>query len=1650
MIGASLLALVGAFVYWLVWIPWRVPFVVVTLTQYAAPVPPNSWAEEDSQHFVDLDGSRPMADGGFLTDYGGTTVSRLQKWFDPAEAIASLRYELKQRRPGGPRRNVVILYLSAHGILNDQGEPALLLETPTRAPGDDLAQLRQLPLLGAQELLTAVAESYRPDVYKLVIFDSAKFDGCWPLGVARNGFADRLRSLITRMQLSRWYVMTSAAAGQEGKGHYELQGSPFGRYMQTAFTGAADKNDDSRLSMKELFNYVSAGVKDWTARYRNELQEPQMFPELGPGQDFDLAWMRAGRGAGALDDPLKITSEAEPDRRLISELWNLHDQLNPWPIEGRAPSASAIARHDLASFEAFQQGLLRLERLIEAGSVYSIEAGNLSKELQTLADRLKESSRSAKLESYALGTRWRSIWSRQESQPALQAMAEQRVTQPPPPQPEPPPATLVERELAAWQWALKRGEFDNLAKLLTFIEPPADPRIEPVELRWLRLLGPAQILSSVARSDNELLRAALRCRDESQAAAAAHADERAWHSLRAELTRLDERRRGAEDRLILGSGGQLSETFNKLLEVEGLYKQSIARNEKVVEALSVRDRSWARLPYLAQWLDSAATIQPSDPIHRQRCDSWRRLAQETRQLDAALLRYQEACLSAGEDVVAMPQELIDLVAAALRDLDYLQSQVRQEVNELSRNPKDRPTLRRLVNVLAVPLASGKTRIDLYAQLAEITRTRPVVTGSQGDNVKPIERASLPTCWSWPQQPHPIEVLVETTEAPDRGQIVESTPPSEVAKLLGQLGGRWRLKLVDLCQQCRSAVPPESTDVSAESLRRELNVRGKADGLARSVIPLLPLSPISGQSERLVGDAIGRRRAFELHHYLLGLMDRALQDFWGPIGGAAGEEAYFAQFAKELHRAAVELGGDSIFARGRAERLRQLRTSAATAFQPSAQPGYPEGAELTVTTAATVVQAPQIPTGVATLLVERSDQRPVLMRDPLTKAPYSERLPLPVPDPENVLKPGLQLQLGNNFAGGELKLVTFYRAHRFERPFVVRNAVDGQSIEYTPPVYDPPQIEVSGEAGDAGAIVFVFDCSGSMRAVADRGITRMEFARSALNNLLGRLSEVERYRISVWLYGARYGFEEPTPGKFVAVWNDRWGQRLQSIFPSDDVLHVWPEGLSLQQLDRKNWPSLNVIISDQQKVAPLGTTPLYLSMLRAVREDLSKADPEQPRRLIVITDGENNILDTTHPTRKVEANAKQESLQQRDDIIKAFREINGNDRTRRIQLDVVGCALGATAEPDLKFLLDHSDVKGTYVAVDNLQDLNESLLRLISRYRIVPHDATAAPPQEKIFNQVADLPNPDGQRQGYWVNIVNSPASMRVPVYVEGGEFLQLYLRGSGAGARLVHRRFDHDGQVETELGGVVNPKAPTIVAEQDLSPAEVHFSIGQTRREGRGRVFPISIQNDDPNKFSPRPREAWIRIQPRSSAQPQKTFSTYVWYDLEYEPRRGVPVLSVRCPNWPSECDSAAVHVACKFSRTAPTKLLSLRELEINGNKSDPRMDLELPSARPVEKVSFSVQVKATDDGDGTIVTVYQLHEGKTRDLSGVRVELSQPADIVRRVYFEDAGQVQHRFEFRRQNDTKVREYRLQVTPREVFEQDAARTPADKPLIVSF
>jgi hypothetical protein len=392
------LGLVGALGYYIFWRPVRTPFIAYAATSYAAPIPPNAFASED------LVGLRSLgSEGGLLEEKRIIDFREMPAWESKDKWLRELRRQIDTAVPGGPAKNAIIIYLSVHGVVDENGEPCLI--PPGASPWQSSQWIRVGDVLNELFLFQDEKGRYATKIKgwdKLLVLDCNRIDVNWGLGQFYNGFAARLRDVVRKANVPKLYVLNSASPGQAAWSAPELHGSVFGYFLAQGLGGAADMesagNHNNQVSLRELHGYLKANVDQWVIENRDDRQEPMLLPDDAP--DVPLVY-RGSNQATIIPKPA-----ARDDRwDQVASLWQKHAQLR----------AKTPYRTKPMEWAAFQGDLLRSEQLLQAGGTYNREFNETVARLTSEAAALEHAAPATEATPYslALAELWRPVSDRE-------------------------------------------------------------------------------------------------------------------------------------------------------------------------------------------------------------------------------------------------------------------------------------------------------------------------------------------------------------------------------------------------------------------------------------------------------------------------------------------------------------------------------------------------------------------------------------------------------------------------------------------------------------------------------------------------------------------------------------------------------------------------------------------------------------------------------------------------------------------------------------------------------------------------------------------------------------------------------------------------------------------------------------------------------------------------------------------------------------------------------------------------------------------------------------------------------------------------------------------------------------------------------------
>ena len=277
----------------------------------------------------------------------------------------------------GSKTGTMILYVSMHGVVDGDGNPALI--PPGASP------LRSETWLKVSDLLERIKAKQFPDSWhKLLILDCNRMTVNWNLGLLANSFADGCRMCSRPKHIPNLVDSQFDESRPAGLVVGQFVGLGVRAFLAAgAWPGAADEpnaddpsgggNGDRRVSLHELSGYLQNHVDGWVRKNRAERQRPELIPESAA--DFTIVWSlnkRAQRRLAAKRLRRPPSGRRVTARRDLDPLWQAHDRL-----AGYQP-----LRFDPLAWRDFEHKLLWLEQAATAGVAYKAPARAALKELQ--------------------------------------------------------------------------------------------------------------------------------------------------------------------------------------------------------------------------------------------------------------------------------------------------------------------------------------------------------------------------------------------------------------------------------------------------------------------------------------------------------------------------------------------------------------------------------------------------------------------------------------------------------------------------------------------------------------------------------------------------------------------------------------------------------------------------------------------------------------------------------------------------------------------------------------------------------------------------------------------------------------------------------------------------------------------------------------------------------------------------------------------------------------------------------------------------------------------------------------------------------------------------------------------------------------------
>lgn len=1606
MIGLLAMAFTSAFVAFIIYLyfrPRQAPLVPLYVTYPASlQVPPNAYAAEDYERlratFVprDVDGVPTQRDGNAnvgvwrqpANDSGITRSSFLSTLLRPLEQ--------KGFRPGGPRKDVIMFYISAHGAVDENGRPCLLLQDSS--PVDSETWLPFESVLDALNQHPKYGQA--SGTKKIVLLDANRLLVHERAGVLHNGFAAALGELIHDKGYSDIFVVNSTSPGEIGWSSPMLAGSIFGFFVAEGLNGQADIiKRDRRITLEELELYLRRAVSSWAQSRRSAAQHPRVYAAVEK-TSFPIAHATSKNSLAK-----RLVAQIEPEKLRQSF------RQRAAPLEGltaryqRLREAAAFVR---APFEwaQLETDLTRLDQLLFAGDAYDAD---YTQTIERVRGVLTELENLPELQGLSLAYQRRirtdfdqqvDEWIKSWQKPNFDEWKEPL---------EHPAAVNL-----AFRWVVSGNDASRLDAAVNLIDrfPAAQPP-EILEARLMRILAQHADL----QSSNSQILDVLATRQVAERAALPR-DLRSVYWITNAVDGADAKRREAEDLLMFASPSTMVDVTRGLAEARDAYEQAEKLADQISQAYRLRDEAFALVPPLAHWAAHQTQFRERDPglfpKINQLVDDLTTLVkalepEPNRELSGKVPEVENAVKALRASLAAVQKDYFDICDPLLRRRAGDQQLIRQLLEALSvptLDPRiDRALLRnRLVELMFADKAEVE-EAELKAQDGKKAESKSAGEGPEGQDrllhaLAALDRHPLVKLTDRRGLALPAEFSYRETplEAPAPGGSNDQQLAARTT-YLAQQGGLLRRRLASLDDDRERL-----TNLSSEALRRNAAEPGEmlragvsgADRVLRASAGLAN-KPLWHKNR----DPGFMLRMIDQRWFYLWQAQRALDDFWGPV---TPEGAYFAQAANRYLNHAQDAGRqvDAIgcwFGKHDLLDLARRREEAAQfgiLLNPQSIMLHP--GETIAPNEVQITAAPNMPRGQAALLRQKPwENRPAVPA--LTQGDREEEYRTSLAISESGIEPPVleqRFRYTDLEGTARLELTALYRGHTWTNPMYIRTPGEGHEVLVQRINPEAPTVRVEGEDPRPMAIMFVFDCSATMEQLVDvEGGKRRRFdeARDALLTVLRSLPEAN-YKIGLALYGHRVGVREggradtrPAPlPELAAPQGLPVGSDVQVVMPLTD----WEGGKNPQALSR-----IQTLLNN---VRPFGKTPLYFSIRKCISDELDQLDPRvYAQHVIVITDGEN----------------EQNPTESRPEDFTTLADVQGFlNRKKNVQLEILGFDLGNT-----KTLRDLAQsTGGKYISVKKRDELVQSIRDMVKLGEFTVTAAGEARVRPLALGQRWSPSDWSGGQANYEIRVQGVEPDVRpLAIRLEGGEALELQVRQS----QLLFRPYTPADES--------TPRGRTPGGDFDVI-TRIGARVG---RGEDGRVqFPIAIQRHNSAEFTPRPKHVWVEIKPMGERNDaSKDWPTFVFYDLQFENRRPVPEMVFTATQWPEVAELAEVRFWFRMDD----------DVIPNDQFPVPRgSDPVTFTSKEVPGVRFEVEVVRSDDNDNQRVRVREIHDGSVGavDLNRLRVRLLPPPDEIKHQYISDSQRVLHEFTYAggRQPQT------LEITERERITAAGAQT----------
>lgn len=694
------------------------------------------WAPEDAmgERWALWRSYKRMRRVGSLSQH---TLSRDKPWAQLKENVPELR------GIASGKEDTLVVFMSLLGTTDAEGNPILLADD---AHGKTAVTVQTIldDLKGFQ---TAEDPAKAKKKSVVLLLDAVPAENHWSLGIFGNDFISGVKKLTVP---ANTYVICSCAENQRSWTSEEWQRSIFAHYVLMGLRGAAAQSNPQKVTLGELFDYLEKRVNSWALGNRDVEQTPVFLGNREAAQNVDIVRVE------------ETFVEEGPEAAPGKEFKGLSDQLKAeWKAWQDLKSGGGWV-HAPQLWRQYQDALLRWEHLERAGCgsdrwgplqnltrVNGAALRNAQKLkfadgcLSTSVPLARATGRPG--EGAAQGTPQRlwALWEEhgadikslngdkrwQEAKAAwAKALKDDR---------DAPAAVYARLTSALFDALLDEANNKNfgrpdLQRAADFIKHfTRDDHVRPIEAHFLVMLNQR----ALANAPTDLLREALRVRRlaeqaavsvsgaESRLAEAPTYSEFIFPLILARFKAADKKRHDGEDYLLGGEND--FKMAAKLLRAAADDFAEIQRGTEALRAaMATRDRAWADLPYLAQWL--ARHPISTDPatkavVGKKELDRGSKMLSEGLDSLARLTRELDKLAQATDDE-PLRADRLETLQELTASVEGRRSDLSRDFESLSNVSKieDQLLYHRAESILSVPGLPAKRREELIRQSRQIS------------------------------------------------------------------------------------------------------------------------------------------------------------------------------------------------------------------------------------------------------------------------------------------------------------------------------------------------------------------------------------------------------------------------------------------------------------------------------------------------------------------------------------------------------------------------------------------------------------------------------------------------------------------------------------------------------------------------------------------------------------------------------------------------------------------------------------------------------------------------------------------------------------------------------------------------------------------